>query len=531
MGLYKFNFLIDTTLVKQQYLFDPIPNDKYDLLTKDEVIALHKDQSDLIRQMQDYQKELLAQFFKSEQKNFLLGEQTINIKNRLFGKSSEKSNKKEIKNKTKKSPRKRVLLPSERYPNIDVIEKKVTLDELPNCPCCSAQMSDSGLTEDSEYLTVIPKRYYIAKQKRAKYRCSSCHGAMVTAPAIPRIKAGSSYSDEMTLDVALSKYCDLIPVERYVQMAARGGVKDLPANSLIQGTHRLADFLEVIYDKLKVEITASKILHADETPHKMLEGDKKSNWYLWGFSTNTAAYFEAQDTRSGAVASNLLKDSACEYLVSDVFSGYKRAVTDTNVYRRGNSLLEIKNIYCNAHARRKFKESSKSFEVESEFFLWCYRKIYYLEKRIKTQDSKKYKPIDFDLARRWQRLYYRSMEQLALKIKNSYSSKSSLIKAIDYFIKNYDELIYFLKHRDIPIDNNSQERLMRSPVIGRKTWYGTHSKRGAKTNSILFSLVESCKLNKINPREYFKDIVHAIHQNQKVFTPSEYKKLKLAKIA
>lgn len=524
-------FIDNNLSMDQEILFKTIPNDKYDLLTKEELIILYKGEQDLIKQMQNHIDQLHDKYTASEQKSFLLNEQTLNIRHRLFGKSSEQSNKKDKIKKARKKPRKRIMLPSERYPNLDVMEKLVELDVIPSCPCCSKQMSDSGLTEDSEYLTVIPKRYYVVKQKRVKYRCSGCHGALVTAPAIPKIKAGSSYSDEMTLDVALTKYCDLVPVDRYVQMAARSGVKDLPANSLIQGTHRLADFLEVIYDKLKAEITASKILHADETPHKMLEGDKKSNWYLWGFSTDTAAYFEAQDTRSGAIASNLLKESQCEYLVSDVFSGYKKAVTDTNIGRKENGLIEIKNIYCNAHARRKFKESSKSFEFESDFFLWCYRKIYYLEKRIRSEDHNNYKPIDFELARDWQRFYFRAMERLALKIKNNYSTKSSLVKAIDYFIKNYNELIYFLKHKDIPIDNNSQERLMRSPVIGRKTWYGTHSRRGAKTSSILFSLVESCKLNKINPREYFKDIVLAIHQNQKTFTPSEYKNLESATIA
>jgi transposase len=532
MGLYILFFIDNNLSMDQEILFKTIPNDKFDLLTKEELILLYKDEQNLVKQMQKVIDEQNEELCKSEQKSFLLEEQTINIKHRLFGKSSEKSDKKnKTKKKDRKPPRKRVMLPSERYPNLSVIEKTVELDVLPSCPCCSKQMSDSGLTEDSEYLTVIPKKYHVVRQKRVKYRCSGCHGAMITAPAIPRIKAGSSYSDEMTLDVALTKYCDLVPVERYVQMAARNGVKELPANSLIQGTHRLADFLEVIYDKLKDEITASKILHADETPHKMLEGDKKSNWYLWGFSTDRAAYFEAQDTRSGSVANDLLKNSSCEYLVSDVFSGYKKAVTSTNIYRKEKGLKEIKNIYCNAHARRKFKESSKSFEVESEFFLWCYRKIYHLEKRIKNKEPDKYISIDFDLGRSWQRIYYRAMEGLALKIKSSYSSKSSLVKAIDYFIKNYNELIYFLKHEDIPIDNNSQERLMRSPVIGRKTWYGTHSKRGAKTHSVLFSLVESCKLNKINPREYFKEIVLAIHQNQKIFTPSGYKDIKSANIA
>jgi len=372
----------------------------------------------------------------------------------------------------------------------------------------------------SEYLTVIPRRYYVVQQHRVKYRCSSCQDGLVTAPAIPKIKAGSSYSDEMVVDVALSKYCDLIPVERYVQMADRSGVTGLPANTLIQGTHNLADFLAPVYNKIKSEIMSSRILHADETPHRMLEGDDKSNWYLWGFSNDSASYFEAHDTRSGSVASEIIKTSLCEYLLTDVFSGYGKAVKDSNIYRRENNLPLIKNIYCNAHARRKFKDSEEAFAKESSFFLWCYRRIYHLEKQ-----------KDFKDRRLWQKLYYRVMERFSLKIKNSYSSKSSLVKGINYFLKNFEELTYFLKYEDIPIDNNSQERLMRTPVIGRKTWYGTHSRRGAETNAVLFSLVESCKINKINPREYFKDIVHAIHEKRSIFTPSEYLKSKLEKTA
>ena len=521
MGLYILNFILQNNVMKiEDLLFKDYPEDKLNSLNKEELIQLLKGERSLNRQLNTHIDKLHEKYLASEQKSFLLEEQTINIKHRLFGKSSEKSNKKTPINKPKKDARKRVLLPSERYPNLDIIEKRVELDKLPACPCCSKEMKDSGLTEDSEYLTVIPRRYFVVQQKRVKYRCSSCQEHLITTPAIPKIKAGSSYSDEMVVDVALSKYCDLIPIERYVQMADRGGVKGLPANSLIEGTHNLAEFLGPVYKKIKDEVMNSKVIHADETPHRMLEGDKKSNWYLWGFSTDSASYFETHDTRSGSVAADIIKTSACEYLMSDVFSGYAKAVTDSNVYRKENGILPIVNIYCNAHARRKFKESSQSFKEESAFFIWCFEKIYRLEKL-----------KDFKDRRHWQRLYYRAMERFSLKIRSSYSSKSSLVRAINYLLNNFVELTYFLKYEDLPIDNNSQERLMRSPVIGRKTWYGTHSKKGAETNAVLFSLVESCKLNKINPREYFKDIVHAIHEKRPTFTPNEYLNLKSENIA
>lgn len=506
--------------MQEQYLFDPLPDDKIDELTPEEMKIILRGERDFIRQYKNYINELESELFKTQQKSFLLEEHSIQIKHRLFGKSSEKSDKKATSDKIKKEPRKRILLPSERYPNVDIIEKRVELDTLPACPCCSKEMKDSGLTEDSEYLTVIPRRFYVVQQKRVKYRCSSCQEGLITAPVIPRIKSGSSYSDEMVVDVALSKYCDLIPVERYVQMASRSGVNGLPANTLIEGTHNLANFLAPVYKNIKLEVMRSKVLHADETPHRMLEGDKKSHWYLWGFSTDRASYFEAHDTRSGSVASDIVKESHCEYLMSDVFSGYAKAVTDSNVYRRENHLPEVKNIYCNAHARRKFKEASMSFTNESKFFIWCYKKIYHL-KKIKN----------FKNRRDWQKIYFKSMEKAGLKLKSSYSSKSSLVKAVSYFIKNFYELTLFLNFEDLPIDNNVQERLMRNPVIGRKTWYGTHSKRGAETNAVLFSIVESCKINKVNPRDYFRDIVHAIHEKRSIFTPNEYISLKLEKIA
>lgn len=489
----------------QQHLFEPIPCDKFDLLSKNEIIELCKGYQDFNLQLINQNKKLVNKLLAGEQKSFSLGEQLINIKNKLFGKSSEKSQKKKKSTPSKSPAKKRVRLPSERYPNLDIIEKEVTLDQLPVCPCCEAQMSDSGMTEDSEYLTVIPKRYYVVKQKRHKYRCGGCQGAIITAPAIPRIKEGGSYSDEMTIDVALSKYLDLMPIERYANGAKRDGV-DLAQNSLIQLTHSLADFLEPAYKNICVDVFSSEVVHADETPHRMLEGDKKSNWYLWGFNNGRSSYFDARDTRSGSVASEYLKNSKCQYLVSDVFSGYKRALTDANADRVESPIQEL---YCNAHARRKFKESLSNFD-ESEFFLGCYRKIYKLQKS------------DLKTNKQWQRLYMRAMLLNAEKIVHSLSNKSSLAKALNYFIKNFDGLVRFTSRSDLPIDNNSQERELRSPVIGRKTWYGTHSKRGAKTMSILFSIVQSCKLSKVNPREYLKDLVKTMHEGRPNFTPYEY---------
>ena len=124
--------------------------------------------------------------------------------------------------------------------------------------------------------------------------------------------------------------------------------------------------------------------------------------------------------------------------------------------------------------------------------------------------------------RQQMRPFFEEMKSKAIKDINKYPSSNGLSKAHGYLINNYANLTRFLDDAEIPIDNNSQESLLRNPVIGRKTWYGTHSERGAQTAAIIFSLVETCKLNKINPREYFKDLTDALLAGNETFTPSEY---------
>lgn len=460
-----------------------------------------------------------------EQLRLLMQEQLESLRAAEYGASSERY-KKPVKKDEPKTPAKpRVKKPSERYPHLPIREQCVVQDPAPSCPCCSLEMTPSGMTEDSEQLTVIPKKYEILRQMRMKYRCT-CQGAVLTVPSPPRIIPGSTYSDEMIVDVALSKYCDLIPIERYVAMAARGGVKDLPPQSLIELTHSFADFVSGAYTRIKKGVLASRVLNADETPHRMLEGSDKKTWYLWGFSTPEHCFLECHDTRSGDVASDVLLKSKCEVLVTDVYSGYGKATRIANETRRARGLVEIKNGYCNSHSRRYFHKSWSSGYKESEFYLEHFHEIYRLNSESKGQPP----PRVLEL-RNPMRPHFEAMKKKALEELSSYPQKNKYTKALKYFLENYAGLTLFLDDPEVPIDNNSQERLLRNHVVGRKTWYGTHSERGALTAAILFTLVETCKLNCVNPREYFKQLVQDLHDELDPQTPLEFKQAQAAHAA
>ncbi len=504
--------------MKQEELFKPIPSHKLAQLSKEELIEFVQLEQQIRFHYERENGRLKALNAELKQQKLFVNEQYIVLRNKLFGKSSEREPSKALREKSKTENQKRVQLPSLRYPDATLIERHVELEQLPGCSCCGSKMQDSGMTEDSEYLTVIPEQFLVIRQRRHKYRCGKCHGDMKTAPSPPKIKEGSSYSDEMAIDVAVSKYCDLVPIERYSAIAGREGMKDIPPQSLIETTHNLASYVYRAYEKLKKEIQGSKVLHADETPHRMLEGDLKSNWYLWGFSNTGSCYFEIRNTRSGDVASEILVESECEYLVSDVFSGYGRAVRETNKARKEKDLPEVRNIYCNAHARRKFKEAEEVF-AEARYFIDSYKEIYQMDAAIRERP-----PDERKSEREKMSPKFAAMKQRALEIIGGLPNKSSLGKALSYFLENFEELTAFTKLQELPIDNNAQERLLRNPVIGRKTWYGTHSKQGARTAAILFSLVESCKMNGINPRTYFAALVRELHKGGNAFTPAEFKK-------
>lgn len=489
---------------------------QFDQISKDELVERYETlEEEYFRALREIYR-LKYQHLTEAQLNLVLEEHLAGLRQEKFGSQSERWKKPVKKPKREEESKPRVKKPSEKYPNVTIREIPIAMNPVPECDVCGKQLLESGMTEDSEQLTVIPKKFEILRYQRSIYRCS-CQSCMKTTPAPERIVPGSMYSDEMIMDVSLTKYCDLIPIERYVQMAARAGLMNLPANSLIDLTHQFAFFVKPIYQQIKAEVMKSRVLCADETPHRMLEGSEKKSWHLWGFSTAEYCFLECHDTRSGDVASDVLMSSSCEVLLTDVYSGYSKATRVVNMKRELEKKVLIENAYCNAHARRYFYKPRLNYS-EAEFYLEHYHEIYQLNSKSKGSPPDEVLKLREMMTLRFEAMRHRALEELP-----RYPNGNRYHKALNYFLENYDGLTLFLNEADVPIDNNAQERLLRSHVVGRKTWYGTHSEQGAETAAILFSIVETCKINGVNPREYFRDLVTLILNRQKSVTPVQWK--------
>jgi transposase len=502
----------------------PLTDEQMESLSKEDLLVVLRGEQKLRQFFEEEANKAKAINKELEDKVFELEGKLVVIKCRLLSPKSEKSPRspKDPDTKEKKRPLSKNRNLEERYPDAAVIEKEIKLEQLPSCPCCQGAMNEMGLFEQSQFLTVIEKKYLITNILRMKYNCSHCHGHIETAPQLPRVVARGTYGDEFLTDVAVSKYCDLLPVERYCEMAARGGFKGLPPSSLHEGLWRLGEFLRPVYEMIRIETLDARILYGDETPHRMLEGDEKSNWYLWGFFSRMACFFECHDTRSGDVAIDVLSESECQFFVSDAYTGYGRAINEVNELREKAELAKIIEVLCNAHARRYFDECGDLEDADT--FIAEYKEIYKTEKEVKELIE-----TDIALATTKRKELTSNFERMKAKAEsdlNAYSSHHQYYKACQYFTRNYAGLTACLEDPTIPLDNNHSERGLRPSVVGRKTWYGTHSRRGAEAGTIHFTIVGTCKLNGVNPREYYKNIIESIHFKKQLKTPSQYKNTK-----
>lgn len=471
--------------------------------TYDELVQLVRNQAELIQ---------------------LQAEEIKLLKKKLYGSSSERNrgtggagrgSGNGPKDPDKKS---RIRSLTEQYPEAEVENRYIGFDRTPMCQCCDRGMIDSGLTEVTEQLHTIPARHKIIRLIRKKYKCTGCFMGLATAPMPLRIAPGSSLSDSFIIEAAIAKFYYLIPAERYAGMVSQSGLKEFPPQLILAAQHYLAEFLRPVYEMIRNLVQSSTLLHADETPHNMMEGSKIKGWYLWGFSAPGAYYFEIHPTRSGSVASDFLATSLCIFLMSDVYTGYGRALREVNARRAAVGLPEIIALYCNSHSRRRFVEAAINYPEEAQFYINQYERIYSLDAELKTLID----PQSRIEKRAEMRPFFESMVARGHQTRDAYSSKSSIVKAIDYLTNNYAGLTRFLDNPNLPVDNNAAERQLRTPVIGRKTWYGTHSERGVETTEILFSIMQTCRLIKIDPREYLRAVTKAMLSREAPFTPSQY---------
>lgn len=404
-------------------------------------------------------------------------------------------------------------------PAIPLVEVANTLtDEARACEHCGGTLEPLGTeAEMAELIAIEARKIVLERHLRTKYQCPHCHTGVKTAPGPVKLVPGGRYALNFGVEVAYMKYFAHLPLERQVQMFRHDGLQVTTA-TLFDQIDALATALTPTYQAIWKAIQAEPVLRADETPWAVLANGHTQNerFYAWVAVGQTYVAFRLLDTRSKDGAATILGDFAGTLMV-DGLTSYPAAAKG-----EPGEAPRFKVANCMAHARRKFVECEAHYPAESKVALDLIGELYRIEREGKASDT------DLGALRDQQgrplidQLFTWAREQ---QVRTDLLPSSGLAKALGYLLNHEAGLRVFLDDPAVPIDNNESERAVRGPVLGRKNYYGSRSRRGTETAAILYTLVESAKRIDVSPKAYLEAAAeHALRRAGAVLLPDEFKR-------
>lgn len=362
--------------------------------------------------------------------------------------------------------------------------------------------------ETSETLDYTPAKLIVIEHVRAKYVCEKAGESTIrTAAAQPSPLPKSNASAGLLAQVLVSKYADHIPLHRQEKIFKRHGVQ-IPRATLCEWALGSAELVEVLMPPLTAHVLSAPRVHCDDTVLPLQEAGrgKTKTARMWGYlgagarrdengvwvEYAPAVVFEFTESRESMHPINFLKDYR-GYLQADAYSGFDA------IYRTG----QVVEVGCWAHSRRKLFEVAQTQKTPG----LAHKALAFITKLYEIESGIKHRPPDEKLAIR-QSEAVPVLADFKVWLEGHYPKllpKGPLAQAFHYTLANWAALVRYTEDGVLEPDNNSLERALRPIAMGRKAYLFTGSERGGRAAAIIYSLVETAKLNNVEPFAYLKD--------------------------
>jgi transposase len=372
---------------------------------------------------------------------------------------------------------------------------------------------DTGLFDQSTKIQVIERSYIKEVHQKRKYKFKPAQPEdlekelIVTATGPSELLPGMNYTTEFVAGVVADKYISHVPLERQLREMESLGLKGMRNSTLSKLSALAAASLEPVAESvLKEDLLPSELaLHLDETPWKV-QNKHEQDGYMWVISNHRGSYYFFEPSRSAKVIVEKLLPFYGP-LLSDGFSSY-----DTHI-----DLSKNPHAYCWAHARREFLPL-EGHDPTVKPILDLIDDLFEIEREAKNFE---------ELAQLRRTKSQPTLEHLKTGLYDELPKsreQSQKRKAIEYCLKRWSGLSLFVSDTRIPLSNNEAERTIRHAVMGRKNYYGSGSHTGAQTAATLFTVIESCKKNEIDPRTFILMSLNRVACGQSLETPLAYAK-------
>ena len=354
--------------------------------------------------------------------------------------------------------------------------------------------------EITEVLEWEPGELFVKKYVRIKYAKPGNEGVLIgKLPSRPLEKAMAGPG--LLAQIVIDKYVDHLPLHRQMQRFERNGVK-LPYSTLTDWVSSTCKLIEPLYEALKKEVLRSHYLHADETPIKVLDKDKKGQahrGYYWVYqnSIEKIVLFDYQAGR-GREGPLIMLENFQGYLQTDGYNAY--GIFDK---RSGITLM-----HCMAHARRMFHEALQNDEARAAYALEQIGHLYTIERICKEQQLN---DAETGEVRRQKSVpILQSLGKWMMEQYMQVTPKSPIGKALAYSIERWERLSIYTKEGMLNIDNNPVENSIRPVAVGRKNYLFAGSHDAAQRSAMLYSLLGTCKMHGIEPYRWLSNVLESI---------------------
>jgi transposase len=361
----------------------------------------------------------------------------------------------------------------------------------------SSKKIGEEVTEELEY---EPGKLYVNRYVRPKYVSEHTETIMI-APMVERPLPKAIAGAGLLTQIVIDKYVDHLPLYRQQERFKREGIH-IPYSTITDWVSNTCRLIKPLYEALRKEVITSDYLHADESPIKVLDRDKKGEThrgYFWVYhnSIERMVLFDYQQGRGREGPAGMLKDFK-GHLQTD---GYA-------VYDFFKEKEDITLMHCMAHARRMFYEALANDKMRSEYALSQIQLLYAIEHKAKEQSLSAEQ-----LSRLRQSESLPILQSLGKWMTEEYIKvlpKSPIGKALGYSIERWQQLMIYATNGKLNIDNNPVENSIRPIAIGRKNYLFAGSHEAAQRSAMLYSLLGTCRLHNVNPFIWLKNILQRI---------------------
>ena len=374
--------------------------------------------------------------------------------------------------------------------------------ELPAAQCCCQRcgrpFAPLGGTEDSTILEVEVRAHRrVIRRHRYRPTCTcGAHPGVVTAPPAPRVIPKSILGVSIWVTILLDKYLFYRPTYRLLADLQTQGL-DLALGTITDGLQRLVPLFEPVYQALAAHSRRQSLWHGDETRWLVfatVEGKVGFRWYLWVVHSAEVVVFILAQGRAHDVPEEHLGPEATGIMVVDRYKAYQAM----DQVKRGLIVLA----FCWAHVRRDFLTVARTWPDQEAWALsWLERigAVYRLndERLAVRAEAAAFAAADARLRAAVTALGTQGETELAEP-----SLHPARRKVLESLGNHWTGLTVFVEHPEVPMDNNTAERVQRGPVVGRKNYYGNGAVWAGQLAAMLFSLLQTLCLWNLNPRAW-----------------------------